>query len=142
MPWWLWVSLGIVLIAAETLTGDFTLFCVGASAVVVGLMTALGLFEMPMQWLSFAVLSGATLFWVRDWLRETALARGPREHEFSNVVGETALPLDDLPAYGFGKVELRGSSWSAHNAANVAILRGQRCRVMRVKGLTLWIMPE
>lgn len=143
MPWWLWVSLGLVLLVTETrVTRDFTLFCVGASAILIGFMTALGLFQVWVQWLGFSVLSASTLIWVRDWLRASALASGRQEHEFSNVLGEVAVPLDDLPAFGFGKAELRGTTWSAHNAASVAILRGQRCRVMKVKGLTLWILPE
>jgi membrane protein implicated in regulation of membrane protease activity len=40
-----------------------------------------------------------------------------------------------------GKVELRGSSWSARSA-RAALARGQRCRVERVDGLTLWVRPE
>ena len=143
MPWWLWLSLGMVLLVTETrMTRDFTLFCVGASAILIGFMTALGLLQVWAQWLGFSVISASTLVWARDWLRVRALASGRHDHEFSNVLGEVAVPLDDLPAYGFGKAELRGTSWSAHNAAGVVILRGQRCRVMRVKGLTLWILPE
>lgn len=143
MPWWLWLLSGIVLAAAEThFTRDFTLFCVGISAILVGLMTAVGLFNpLWTQWLAFALLSGATLFWARDWLREHFL-RKVEERDLSNVTGEVAIPVDDFPAFGFGSAELRGTRWKAHNASGVAILRGQRCRVMKVQGLTLWIMPE
>jgi len=66
----------------------------------------------------------------------------PGSAELENIVGQSAIPLDDLPAYGFGKAELRGTTWSAHNATHMKILRGQRCKVIKMKGLTLWIMPE
>jgi membrane protein implicated in regulation of membrane protease activity len=66
----------------------------------------------------------------------------PGSAELENIVGQSAIPLDDLPAYGFGKAELRGTTWSAHNATHMKILRGQRCKVMKMNGLTLWIIPE
>ncbi len=142
MPWWIWIIGGIVLVAAETIfTRDFSLFCVGVSAILVGLMTAAGILNPWAQWLGFAILSAATLVWARDWLREHFI-RHVEERDLSNVLGEVAIPIDDLKAFGFGKAELRGSHWNAHNAASVAISRGQRCRVMKVRGITLWIMPE
>jgi len=143
MPWWIWGSFGIVLLVVETgMTRDFTLFCIGASAIAVAAMTAFSLSNVSFQLMCFVLLSGITLFLVRGWLRARAFVDGSSEHEFSNIVGEVALPFDDLPAYGFGKAELRGTTWNAHNAANIPISQGQRCRVMKVQNLTLWIMPE
>lgn len=64
MPWWLWVASGIVLVVIEArATREFTLLCIGSSAIAVGLMTALGIYSLPVQFISFALLSGATLFW-------------------------------------------------------------------------------
>jgi membrane protein implicated in regulation of membrane protease activity len=36
-----------------------------------------------------------------------------------------------------GRVELRGTVWSARNTGDAAIHAGQRCSVERVDGLTL-----
>jgi len=142
MPWWAWLTCGILLLLIETRAPrDFTLFSVGISAVLVGLAALLGVFNLWAQWASFAVLSGATLFWVRDYLRD-AFVHKHGGRDFSNVVGEIAYPIDDLQPFGFGRAELRGSTWSAHNASSVSVARGRRCRVMEVKGLTLWILPE
>jgi membrane protein implicated in regulation of membrane protease activity len=143
MGWWLWVAIGIVLLVMEArATREFTLFCAGISAVVVGLMTGLGIYSVPGQFVSFALLSAATVFWVRDWLRQAASHTGLKEYEFGNVIGQITFPLEDLIPFGFGKLELRGTTWSADNAGNVAIPRGRRCRVMKIKALTLWILPE
>jgi len=142
MPWPIWIIAGLVLMAAEVhYTRDFTLFCFGISALLVGLMTIFGVFDIWTQWISFAALSTALLFSAREWLRRKMLSR-PGSAELENIIGQSAMPLDDLPAYGFGKAELRGSTWSAHNATHVKILRGQRCKVMKMNGLTLWIIPE
>lgn len=141
MYWPLWILLGAALLVIEVhYTGDFTLFCFGAAALVVGAISAAHLTGLWTQWLIFGVLSGALLFWARDWLRTAMLAKPVTE--LDNVVGQIAIPLADLPAFGFGKARLRGADWNAHNAANVAIHSGQRCKVMRVEGLTLWIIPE
>jgi len=143
MPWWLWGIVGIALIALEThTTRNFTLFCVGASALVVGAMTGLTNTQPWVQWLAFVVLSTGTLLWARDWLATMLLARGDDDREFANVVGQIAVPIDDLPALGFGKAEMRGTTWSVHNATKTVIARGQRCRVSDVKDLTLWVSPE
>jgi len=143
MPWWLWGIVGIALIAMEThWTRNFTLFCVGASAIIVGVMAGLTNTELWLQWLAFGVLATGTLLWMRDWLATMLLARGDDERELGNVVGQIAVPMDDLPALGFGRAEMRGTTWNVHNATGSAIVRGQRCRVSDVKDLTLWISPE
>ncbi|MGH9387082.1 MAG: NfeD family protein [Vicinamibacterales bacterium] len=41
-----------------------------------------------------------------------------------------------------GRVEVRGSAWSARNASDVALATGQRCRVVSVDGLLLAVVPE
>jgi len=142
MLWPIWIMAGLVLMAVEVhYTRDFTLFCFGISALLVGLMSIFGVFDIWTQWISFAALSTALLFSAREWLRRKML-NTPGSAELENIVGQSAIPLDDLPAYGFGKAELRGTTWSAHNATHMKILRGQRCKVMKMKGLTLWIIPE
>jgi membrane protein implicated in regulation of membrane protease activity/RNA polymerase subunit RPABC4/transcription elongation factor Spt4 len=142
VPWPIWIVAGLVLIALEVhYTRDFTLLCYGGSALLVGVMTILGVLNIWTQWIAFAVLSTALLFSAREWLRREVSDR-PSSTELENIIGQSAIPLEDLPAYGFGKAELRGTTWTAHNASHNRILRGQRCKVMRINGLTLWIMPE
>jgi membrane protein implicated in regulation of membrane protease activity len=58
------------------------------------------------------------------------------------MVGEVAVVLEEVPAGGVGKAELRGTSWSARSQATAPLPRGQHCRVEKVEGLTLWIRPE
>jgi membrane protein implicated in regulation of membrane protease activity len=37
---------------------------------------------------------------------------------------------------------MRGASWTARSSGSVALARGQRCKVERVEGLTLWLRAE
>jgi membrane protein implicated in regulation of membrane protease activity len=58
------------------------------------------------------------------------------------IVGEEVVLLDDLAAGGEAKAELRGVPWSARIASGIALRKGQRARVERVEGLTLWVRAE
>jgi len=50
--------------------------------------------------------------------------------------------MEDVPAHGIGKAELRGTGWSVENAAAEALAAGRRCVVVRVEGLKLVVRPE
>jgi membrane protein implicated in regulation of membrane protease activity len=50
--------------------------------------------------------------------------------------------LAEVPPGGEGRVELRGTPWTARTAGGVKLAVGQRCRVERVDGLTLWLRAE
>jgi membrane protein implicated in regulation of membrane protease activity len=140
MQWWLWILLGLGLLAFEVATpgGLFALFF-GVAALVVGALASLVLAGPPwFQWLLFAALSVAAVALLRPRLRERI---APRQ-VVDAIVGETAVTLVELQPRGVGKAELRGSAWEARNVAEVPLVAGQRCRVERVDGLTLLIRPE
>jgi membrane protein implicated in regulation of membrane protease activity len=139
MTWWSWVLLGVALLVVEVATpgGLFALFF-GAGAIVVAPLAALGVPEVG-QWLAFTVFSVASLLGLRRRLTQ-ALARGPRAT--AELVGEQAVVLDEVRPGGEGRVELRGVPWSARTAGGTTLTAGQRCRVERVEGLTLWLRAE
>jgi membrane protein implicated in regulation of membrane protease activity len=142
MVWWLWVVLGMFLLALEMATpgGLFALF-LGLSAIVVGILTGFGVAGPPwLQWLLFSILSFAALAILRGPLRGR-LSLGGSKRRVDSMEGESATVTEEIPAEGVGKVELRGSSWNARTASGT-IPRGQRCLVERVEGLTVWVRPE
>jgi membrane protein implicated in regulation of membrane protease activity len=59
-----------------------------------------------------------------------------------SLVGEVAVTLDAIEPGSVGRAELRGSTWSARNQHDAQLTRGQRCRVARVDGLMLFLVPE
>ncbi len=142
MVWWLWVVLGLVLLAVElTMPGGLFALFFGLAAIVVGLLAAVDLAGPPwVQWLLFSALSILALAVLRKPLRARLDLKGNRR-PVDSFEGESAVVLEDVPPGGVGKVELRGSSWSARTAAG-GLTRGQRCRVERVEGLTVWVRPE
>lgn len=141
MTWWLWLLVGLALLAIEMATpGGFFAFFFGLSALAVGVLAALG-WAGPvwLQWLLFSALAVAGLALARAPLRRLMAVSGP-QRPIDSLVGEIATVLEEWSAGGVGRVELRGSSWNARGAA--ALSRGQRCVVERVEGLTLWVRPE
>ena len=141
MIWWLWLLLGLALAALELAsTGGFYLIFFGISAMFIALMAAVGLAGPAwLQWLVFTVLSVVLLLaFRRPILRMMATDTGPVD----SLVGEVAVATDAIAPGGIGRAELRGSTWVARNLHSAELARGQRCRVERVDGLQLCLLPE
>jgi inner membrane protein len=144
MAWWGWAILGIACMVIEVhLTQDFTLFCVGIAAFVVTAVAAFAV-DLPYwsHWLLFSALSVVVLLTVRKPLLGRLRPDRGRDADFDYLLGEVATPSEDLAGNGVGKAELRGSVWTVRNAEPTNLSKGQRCRVTRIEGLTLWIKPE
>ncbi len=144
MEWWGWAILGIACMVIEVhLTQDFTLFCVGVAAFVVTAVAAFAV-DLPFwsHWLLFSALSVVVLLTVRKPLLGRLRPDRGRDADFDYLVGEVATPSEDLAGNGVGKAELRGSVWTVRNAEPTNLNKGQRCRVTRIEGLTLWIKAE
>ena len=62
--------------------------------------------------------------------------------DVDSMVGDVAVPLEDIAPGTVGRAELRGTVWTARNASHLAIIRGQRCVVVRVDRLTIFLQPE
>lgn len=143
MAWWIWVLIGLFLLALEAATpGGFFFAFFGLSGLLVGGLVALGWGgALAMQWILFSAFALAALVLLRGPLKARLNVDG-KHRPVDQLSEQEAIALDELPAGGAGKVELRGSSWSARNGGDAVIAKGQRCRVERVEGLTLWVRPS
>ena len=141
--WWHWLVLGLLLTGAELATpGGFYLIFFGLAALAVGMLAAIGLAgPLPAQILLFAALALVSLALFRARLLKW-LQANPQSRDVDSLIGEIAVASEDIAAGAIGKVELRGSAWSARNGSSVALKRGTRTRVLRVDGLLLTIEPE
>ena len=141
MPWWVWALAGLAFLGVELLTpGGFFFLFFGLGAFATALLVAAGVLTSDWAtWLAFTVLSVGALALFRGRLRAGLDAASP---PVGGLVGEVGVLLDDLPPGDVGKLELRGTSWSARHAGGAVLRRGQRCRVARVEGLMLWVVVE
>ena len=142
MQWWMWLAGGLVLVVAELVTpsGFFIIFF-GIGALTVGLLAAAELVTSQwLQWLLFSLSSIAYLALFRGRLQSKV--QMPPPASVDSLVGVLAIVQERLLPGVVGKVEVRGSIWSARNTSSVVLDPGQRARVAAVDGLTLTIVPE
>lgn len=142
MTWWWWTVLGLVLLGVEVVTpgGFFALFF-GLSAILVGALEGVGVILQP--WSQWALFSGLAVLMVALFRRPLQkMAQPTRGTHVDKMIGEIATLVDDVAPGGIGKAELRGTSWSVKNDDRRALSRGERTRVVRVDGLTLWVRAE
>lgn len=142
MTWWMWALGGFLLLGIEIATpGGFFVFFFGLAALGVAALSLLGIAGPDwMQWLLFSVGSVGSLVLFREKL--VRRSRGEVGESPGSLVGEAAVLLEDLAPGAVGRAELRGTAWSARHDGPAALARGQRCRVVRVEGLMLWLRAE
>ncbi|MEK6671282.1 MAG: NfeD family protein [Nitrospirota bacterium] len=144
MIWWYWMLLGLVLLGIEMVTpGGFYILFFGLAALIVGSLAGLGLTQAEwFQWLLFSGLAILSLLVFRGPLLAALQKRDKDLPAVDTLAGESAIPREDLAVSGTGKAELRGTTWTAHNAGPTPLTKGQRCKVERIEGLTIWISAE
>jgi hypothetical protein len=143
IAWWHWLVLGLLLIALElAASGGFYIIFFGIAAVIISLMAALGA-DTPVwgQLLLFSVLSIGSLQFFRGPLMRWLNVDG-KGSDVDSLVGETGVALQDIAPNDIGRVELRGSSWSARNHGPTPLAAGRRVTVIRVDRLMLIVEAE
>jgi len=144
MDWWVWVLVGLGLLGLEmfAIPGTFYVLFFGFGALLVGVLVAAGLVRAEwLQWLLFSVFSVVSLVLFRRRLVAWSRA-GEATPPVDSLVGDVAIPLEDLAADGRGKAELRGTIWTVRNVDARPLTKGQRARVVRIDGLALDIRAE
>jgi hypothetical protein len=137
MAWWVWIVLGGVLLVAEVLLPtDFFLVFFGIAALLLGVV-GLTLPPLPafVQWLLYAALSVISLLVFRRRLQR----RFTHKHDVvvDAIAGQAAVAQGAMGPGERGRVELRGTMWSARNVGAAALAAGDRCVVDAVQGLSL-----
>ena len=142
MDWWIWIVLGLVLLLGEMVTpGGFYIFFFGVGAIIVGILA--GFNVAGPVWFQVIVFSSLSL--ITFWLfrqRLLQLTRRDIPDQIDTMIGETAVIMEEIPSRGIGKAEMRGTSRSARNLGEKSLARGQRCRVERIEGLTIYVRTE
>lgn len=144
MPWWAWMVLGIGLLGVEMFVIDaqFYLVFIGLSAAIVGLLGLFGV-ELPewAQWLVFSALAIVAMLAFRRRLYEMVRNRSGHVEERLTVGDRVMVPARLEPGQS-GRVEYRGSSWTARNTGDSAIDAGREAVIAEVSGLTLHVRAE
>jgi inner membrane protein len=144
LPWWLWAISSLLLLALELAvpgTFFFIFFAVGA------LITGVVKFAVPSLspvWTLVLFCGASTIAMVlfRQKLLGMRLFREPDPSNVDALSITVAVALENIDPNNHGKVELRGSPWTALNAGKFMLRKGQRCKVTKVDGLNLEVTSE
>ncbi|HUF19086.1 MAG TPA: NfeD family protein [Thermoanaerobaculia bacterium] len=138
MEWWIWILVGFLLLGLELLSTTLHLAFFGIGALLVGLAIALGL-DVPLwaELLLFTAASVGLLLFRQPVLR--LFRTGQEDRRIDDMVGETAVVRDEIAVNALGRAELRGTLWTARNMADRPLVPGERCTVVKIEGLTLFI---
>lgn len=142
--WIPWIILGAILVIAEVFTTGFVLLWFGIGALAAGLAGAIGVHNIGLQFLIFAVVS----------IGLTAASRTIFVNYFSRekTGGDLKSGVDGLPgklgtvvsssrgALNEGAVKVYGSTWTAFPADGEEPLEaGDRVVVERIQGASIYV---
>ncbi|WP_194813853.1 NfeD family protein [Nocardia sp. XZ_19_385] len=107
-----WLVAGILLVAAEMLTGDLVLVMLGAAALGTAGISAAADTPVVADAVIFGVLSLLLLLGLRPALRRRFGAPPPISTNVDALLGREALVLEQVGAHA-GLVKLGGDTWTA-----------------------------
>jgi membrane protein implicated in regulation of membrane protease activity len=143
MTWWHWLAIGLILIALEmAASGGFYVIFFGIAALAIGGLHLVDLAgPVWLQLLLFSAFSIIALLVFRNPVLRMLGLEGPGV-DVDSLLDEIAVPTGDIPPGEVGKAELRGTVWSARNTSGAPLKRGQRCKVVKVDRLMIFLEPE
>lgn len=133
-PFWTWVAVGALLLVAELGTGSGYLLWPAASAGVVAALTLVTPFGVIGQILVFTLLTIATTYLGRRFLRPASAMPGPDLNDKSERLvgreGKVVQAFED----GSGRVFIDGSEWAADADSDASLDKGAHVQVLAVLG--------
>ncbi len=129
-----WLVAGILLAAAEMLTGDFTLLMLGGAALVTAGVSGIGQTSLVVDAVVFAVSAIALLLLVRPMLLRRFATPPPTPTNVDALPGKTAKVLEAVNE-NRGQVKIGGEVWSARSFDPAdEYAEGETVYVMKIDG--------
>ena len=127
-PFWVWLTVGLVILTAELATGSGWLLWPAVSAGIVAYLTMLGVdVGLPGEIAIFALLTIVTTFAARRFIKRRADPLIDL-NEPARLVGRTGLATSDFVG-GYGRVAVEGCEWAAELEGEQALAEGSKVEV-------------
>ena len=138
-PHWAWLSLGVLLAAAEIVAPGFFLIWLGAAAIVTGVVAWIVPISVPLQLGVFAILSFIALYTARRWLKANPIASADPHlnQRAGRLVGEV-LTVTRAIEDGRGRAKVGDGEWPVRGADAA---EGTKVRVVSADGGVLVVEP-
>ncbi|PPK65283.1 NfeD family protein [Actinokineospora auranticolor] len=136
----IWLVVGVLLMLAEVLSGDFVLLMLGAAAVAgAGAEALIGSTVVSAAVFAAVALGLTTL--ARPVLRRRITAPQTRDN-VAALVGTRAVVTTRVDEHG-GRVRLRGQEWSARSLDHTQVIEpGTQVTVMEIAGATAVVFAD
>ena len=136
-PWWIWLAIGVALLAVEAAISSEWLLWPAVAAGVVAVLTALGLrLGLPAEVAIFALLTAAMTLLSRRLIQRVNPSDAPDVNDRAvRLVGQQAKVVEAFVA-GRGRVFVSGAEWAAEMPAGEAPV-GTYVTVVDASGATL-----
>lgn len=133
-PFWIWMALAGVLLAAEVATTTGWLLWPAACAVVVAALTLLLGGDFAIELAVFAVLTIVSTLLARRYLPRNLSGDGPDINDnVGRLVGHYGMAVSAFE-HGRGRVFIDGKEWAAVADDDAAPLLDQRVKVLSADG--------
>jgi len=131
-PHWAWLSLGVLLAAAEIVMPGFFLIWLGTAAIVTGVIAWVVPLAVPAQLGIFAVLSFIALYAARRWLRANPITTADPHlnQRAGRLVGEV-LTVTRAIEDGRGRAKVGDGEWPVRGPD---VAEGAKVRVVSADG--------
>jgi len=129
---WAWLSLGVLLAAAEIVMPGFFLIWLGTAAIVTGVVAWVVPLAVPAQLGIFAVLSFIALYAARRWLRANPITTADPHlnQRAGRLVGEV-LTVTRAIEDGRGRAKVGDGEWPVRGPD---VAEGAKVRVVSADG--------
>ncbi len=130
----IWLIVGILLVIAEVLSGDFVLVMLGTAALAAAGVSALGAADL-VSVLVFAATSVGLIVGARPMLKKRLqLGSGIKMHHEA-LLGSKAIAVTQVDEHG-GQVKIGGETWSARTLDGSVVEEGEAVTVVEISGAT------
>jgi inner membrane protein len=143
---WSWLALGLVLLAAEVMTGTTYLLWLAVAAAAMAAVTALvGDLSIPMQLVIYgglalaATISGRRMFPPDE--RSSISASNELNRPDSRMLGQQVEAIGDFSGNS-GRVRFGDTEWRAEIVGEAGVAAGAKLEVVAVDGATLRVKVQ
>ena len=138
-PYWIWLALGLLLIALEMIAPGVFLLWFGVAAIVTGAIAFVFDLGLPFQIVNFVFLSLIAAYSAKRFLRDRPIVSSDplMNKRGGRLVGETAIVTQAFDG-GTGRVRHGDSEWLARGPD---IAMGERVRITGSDGALLLVEP-
>jgi inner membrane protein len=137
-----WFILGLALFLLELVMPGFIIFFFGLGAWITALICLIGHPGINLQIIIFAITSTLLLIALRKIIQNKFLnSKGTRSDDVDDeFTGKEAIAKIDFGGLKQGKVEFKGTSWTAESASEIA--EGQRVVIIEKNSFKLIVEPK